>query len=353
MSSFNARIEVSSMKILVCLLVLVAFATTTTITADKIAFATDRTTADDFDIWKMEDDGTNDEEITDESDDARNPSISRDGEKFVYDVFNSDTAVLAEQIWIVDKDGSNAVNLTGSLSNECSGTEKCADPDAGARINADNDFRIVFTRTYVDEGQTGNPTITEIWMATVDISVPSLGSFYQITDILAAAGAQIDPAWCGSDHVIWSRPTNVATNEICVVEVDSTGPVGSEQCYFDGTDDKDDTHPSCSLDASQIAWSRSTPYGTSDIFIMDCIDSPDIGDDQFDDCDTAGATNLTSTNDDDLHPVFDLGGDNLAWTISYDNGDDAEIWTMTTSGTHLDQLTDNSAEDVDPDWGPD
>jgi len=68
-----------------CLVLLACMMMTTFAHADKIAFATDRSTADDFDIWYMQPDGSSQTEVTSESGEARNPSVTPDGYNFVYD----------------------------------------------------------------------------------------------------------------------------------------------------------------------------------------------------------------------------------------------------------------------------
>lgn len=312
----------------------------------KLAFVTDRTAGDD-DIWKARLDGTYQEEVTDNASDERNPSIAHTGDHWLYD--------RQGDLYITEADGTNQTNMTAGSTGACSGTALCTNPDAGKRVNVDNDFRVVFERTYTDTAQAGNPTITEIWMGTVDISAGTLGSTVQLTDITAAELAQLNPAWCGADHVVWDRSSpdeSFYEREICVLEVDSSGPVGSPVCFFgDDSDNLDDRYPSCNPAADKIVWSRGTQYGNGDIYVMDCVDSDDDGD-QFDDCDVSGVTNLSSDLHDDIQPVFDLGGTYIFWATDRGTGDDYEIFRMEDDGQSPTQMTDNSDEDRDPDVGP-
>lgn len=310
----------------------------------KLAFVTDRTAGDD-DIWGARPDGTYQEELTDHSSDERNPSIARSGDHWVYD--------RQGDLWIMEADGTNQTNMTAVSTGACSGSDLCTNPDAGKRVNGDDDFRIVFERTYTDTAQTGNPTITEIWMATVDISAGTVGSFAQITDIIAEDQPQLNPTWCDDDYVVWDRQSSDYFREICIQEVDSSGPVGSPFCYFgEAEDDTDDAYPACNPDGDKIAWTRGYGAGNRDIYIMDCVDADEDGN-NFDDCDDANAENLTyETSDDDFHPTFDTDGTMILWATDRGTGDDYDIWSMSDTGSHKEPVIDNSDEDTSPDIGP-
>jgi hypothetical protein len=237
----------------------------------RIVFVTDRTTADDLDLWKMKEDGTYPTEVTDESGSVFHPSASLDGEYFIYDD--------GTDLFMVDHDGEDTpVNLTsGTSAYPChnSGTDLCADPDVGELdgFGSPGDFRIVFTRRSPHPTYPGNPLVTDIWMATYDASEEELTDFAQLTEIASPAyGEQLDPAWCGPGQVVWSRVYEYASfyqREICIMEVDDEGPVGDPECY--GSDNDEDRYPTCNATGSKLAWARKdSAYGQSDIFIMDC-----------------------------------------------------------------------------------
>jgi len=77
-------------------------------------------------------------------------------------------------------------------------------------------------------------------------------------------GPQIQPTWCGSDHIVWVRQGTAVPYdpEICVLEVDEDGPIGDPSCYWGG-DELDDGHPSCNAAGTMLAWARQEAgYGS-------------------------------------------------------------------------------------------
>src|SRR5262245_21630310 len=216
--------------------------------SSRIAFVTDRTTEGDLDVWKMREDGTYPAEVTDETGDGHNPSIISTGLKIVYD-FDDD-------LYVVGINGGTPQNLTGSGTDPCNedSSDLCTDPDAGPLVlGGQGDYRVVFTRTT----GTGNGLRSDIWMGTVDVSEGKLVGAVQV----AAGwvnGSQRHPSWCGSTHVVWDRaqPLTLGAREICIVDVDADGPVGSPACYSGDDSDPVDYHvdeePACAPDGSKI-----------------------------------------------------------------------------------------------------
>ena len=307
--------------------------------SSKIAFVTDRDAPGDLDVWAMDDDGDNPAGVTSEVGDVRNPSITPNGTKIIYERGND--------LYLGNADGSGTPsNLTANLS------EPYGDPDVGPLVfGGQGDFRIVFTRT------AGSPAVSNIWMARFDVSEGHLTNFVQLTDADATDGGQFDPSWCGSTHIVWARPSPVAAfyePEICILQVGPTGAVGDPACYFgdDGATDLDDTEPSCRPDGSQIAWVRGGAYGgTTDIWVMDCDGT---------DCDWENADNLMEDSHalNDFHPVWSPSGSVIAFVSDRAKGpvqedDDLDIWIMSDIGEEKTNITDDySDEDNDPDWGP-
>jgi WD40-like Beta Propeller Repeat len=317
--------------------------------SSRIAFITKRTNPSYLHLWKMREDGSAQTEVLGGTVNHNFPSISLNGEKFVFD---SDG-----DVYIVDEDGADE---TAIMSSATESYEHASVGPPASGFSQPGDFRIVFSRTYHSPDITGNPTVTEIWMAMWDDSeeavvFPSSAPYGRITALTSAAqGEQVHPVFCGDDRVAWARDTDLGfyEREICIVEIDANGPVDDPQCYGHDSEENalNDDYPACNALGTRLAWSRAREsYAGYEIYVMDCDGT---------DCDFDNRTPLT--NDyyyNNTRPSFAPSGTYIAFASdrpvpgSEESADDMEIWTMESDGVNKVARTDNSAEDDDPDYG--
>ena len=77
----------------------------------KIAYASYDVATADTDIWVMNDDGSNPVDVTNDADVELEPDWSADGTKIAYRVAQ---AFVPSQVWSMDADGSNRVDLSSN-----------------------------------------------------------------------------------------------------------------------------------------------------------------------------------------------------------------------------------------------
>ena len=139
--------------------------------------------------------------------------------------------------------------------------------------------------------------------------------------------------------------------EIYVARVDG----GSPEVNLTQTPGANDRHPSWSREvdgntcpqqgppepatAQQLAFDSDRDGGDADIFVTNGLAAP-----------PAAVADLTSDDPaDDTSPAWSSSG-LIAYTS--DHGGDREIWVMDADGNNKTQITDNSADDANPDWSP-
>lgn len=289
----------------------------------RIAFSSAQTAGtSDRDIWKSNDDGTFQEQVTSESADVFNPTIAHAGRLVLYD------------------NGSNLFvhnfNGTGSATDLGPGR----DPLAGPYINSDRDFRVLYTIA------SGGHLV--IQMATFDVSANTLIDAINMTPNLTLD--QMHPAFCGLNHFVWASDDSYE-GQICYQEFDANGPVSdTKECYFSGYGDpRADIHPACDSNGRTVAWARenadSQYSGNHEIWTMDLDD----------DDPESTATRILSTINDATMPVWSPGDGQIAfaWNRLWMGSSDYEIWKINSNGTGGQlPVTDNLDDDDAPSWGP-
>jgi len=289
----------------------------------RIGFASDR--QGDFAIFKSRIDGTGVTQVTDQSGQAHNPTISPSGGKVIYDV-----------------DGVLYMNDFANPIGEPVLLGGGSDPDASGYINLARDFRIIYTF--------GEGGVFQIHMATVDISETENVLVNKVA-LTSSSKDSNHPSFCGTSHFVWIRDdTYNDLGELCYQEFDEEGPVGSETCWFSGIDDaKVDAHPDCDSTGTYVAWAReSEDYaGTHDIWRM-----PTSGDEE-------DAESIKDGQHDETMPVWSPSNSQIAfaWNRLWPAGssaNDYEIWRIdSTTGTGEQAVTSNDGvDDIEPAWGP-
>jgi Tol biopolymer transport system component len=328
--------------------------------SSRIAFSSDQQSSADLDVYVMQDDGTNQTRLTDapSSGLAHRTSYSYDGRRVLYDV--------AGDIWVARTVGSpSPQNLTAFTEGDCSGDEVCEDADAGPKINTAGDFLIVFTK------ETEEDLTSEIYIATYNVGTGALSHINPLTSDDGGSGLiDYHPAWCGDDHVIWSRESNCVAPasceltekyfwELCIVEVSQTGPVGDPTCFLDWTSAKANQHPSCNESGDMVAFAQSDgDIKSGDFYIEQPHDicTMDLTAEDPEDAVECNTDFDTDSDVDENHPTWSPAGTQIAFASNKPNNGpsdvDYEIWKVNDdfSGTPV-PLTDNTDVDDEPDWG--
>ena len=208
-------------------------------------------------------------------------------------------------IWVMDVDGSNPVQLTTDPAEDW-----FPDWSPGAE-------RIVFA-----SWRAGN---SDIWVMDADGS--------NQTQLTTNASGDFNPVWSpdGTRIAINSRRDG-PDSDIWVMDADGSNLVQLT------TNVSDDRHASWSPDGSKIVFStdRTTP-NDNDIWVMDA--------------DGSNKTEILSYPNYDLGPTWSPDGNRIAWSTRMTGEHD--IWVMTPDGSNQTQLTTHPEEDASASWSPD
>ena len=208
------------------------------------------------------------------------------------------------EVYIMDADGSNPVNLTNHPSVD---GEPSWSPDGS---------KIVFG-SYRD----GNP---EVYVMDSDGSNP-----VNLTNHPAFDGGE--PSWSPDGSKIAFRSDRSGNDEIYVMDADGSNPVNlTNHPLADG-------EPSWSPDGSKIAFG-SYRDGNAEIYVMDA--------------DGSNPANLTNHPLADFLPAWSPDGARIAFVSARGDGDQ-EIYVMDADGGNPVNVTDHPSSDQDPAWSPD
>ena len=258
----------------------------------KIAFTSDRD--GNAEIYVMDTDGSNPVNLTNHAAPDVRPTWSPDGSKIAFES-NRDGNI---EIYVMDTDGSNQVRLTDSAGRD------------GAPSWSPDGTKIAF-----ESDRDGN---IEIYVMDTDGSNP-----INLTNNADVDGA---PAWSpdGTKIAFHSR------GEIYVMDADGSNEVRlTDSAGGDGV-------PSWSPDGSKIAFhsDRDLP-GNAEIYVMDA--------------DGSNPMRLTDNRRPDSFPVWSPDGTKIAFD-SLRDGINGEIYVMDADGSNQVRLTDNAVQDLLPAW---
>ncbi len=202
----------------------------------RIAFRSDRD--GNFEIYVMDADGSNPVNLTDHSASERSPAWSPDGTKILF-TSNRDGN---EEVYVMDADGSSPTNLTNNPA-----------LDAGRPAWSPDGTRIAFASTRDDD--------FEIYSMAADGT-----DQIRLTDEPAF---DLLPSWSPNGTRIAFRSARDGNSEIYVMDADGSNPVNL-------TDHSaSDSEPSWSPDGSRIAF-RSNRDGNLEIHVMDADGSSPV-----------------------------------------------------------------------------
>ena len=264
-------------------------------TTGRIAFASNR--SGNYDIYSMNPDGSAVTPLTTHGANDRFPAWSPDGTRIAF--------TRGDDIWTMDADGSNEVNITADIA-----------PQAQKPVWTLDGTKLVFVYTESN-------SYTDLWTMNAD-------------------GTAKTPFWTYATGMFNSYdPTTTADRVIFNLDDDllykDLGGPGNGTLVGGATIDEVADYAAAT---DKLAFSRSSG-GPYDIYVTDA--------------DGQNPVNITGSapfgvGSNDLHSSFDPTGASVA-LASTSGGSDLEIWTVTATGASPQQLTDNNFQDTDPDWG--
>jgi TolB protein len=273
----------------------------------KIAFQRSPDRWTNHDIWIMDADGSNLLQLTNHSEHDGYPSISANGKTIAFErIRNSDPV----EIFIMKSDGSGVYALTNNNVHDC-------DPD----YHPDGKT-VLFTR-YNSSNQ------SEIWTIRDNGSGPKL--------LLTPGGSNVSntPSWSPDGKQIVFQDDNTGNSEIYVC--DASGKKMSQLTYNAAID----KCPSWSPCGTKIAF-LSDRSGSWEIYLMNS--------------DGSGVTQLTNNSGREFsNPAWSPDGMHIAFDCRHDNDGDGiwyfDIFIINADGTGETNITNSIYRDIAPEWG--
>jgi Tol biopolymer transport system component len=267
----------------------------------KIAFVSNRDT--NLEIYVMNDDGTNQTRLTNNTATDDMPNFSRDGARIVFSSNRNGN----REIYTMNADGTAQVRRTVNAASDY-------DP-----VYSPNGARIAFV-----SNRDGNPEIYEM---------NSDGS--NVVRMTTNAANDDAPAWSADGTALLFHSNRGGNNDIYVMDAAVGGVGGTARLT---THPRNEHRPTWSPDGSAVAF-QSDRNGNYQIFVMGS--------------DGLRQRNLTSSSAIDTYPCFSPDGGSIAFTTTRGGGDQ-EIYTMrrTGEGLGMRQLTNHAYADYDATWAP-
>ena len=267
---------------------------------EKIIFSSNQQD-DNYEIYMMDPDGSNQERLTTNSAEDLVLDLSPNGTKILF-FSNRDSNT---EIYIMNIDGSNQENLTNNSSEE-----------GGATFSPDGNEIVFFS----DRNGYFN-----VYVMDVDGSNQTM-----ITDLVGVCAHPIFTP-DGSQIIFSFRTsfTNCDYNDFYTVDADGS----NMEVFYNKWGS--DAYPRFSPDGNEIVFNH-TVSSKAQIYIID-----------------ADGTNeevlTTGTIGNNMHPCFSPNGDKIIFSSSLDG--DYEIYIMDADGSNWIRRTDNSWHDQRPIWG--
>ncbi|MGA9531248.1 MAG: protein kinase [Anaerolineales bacterium] len=286
----------------------------------RLAFVSDRDDGRTLQIWTIDPEGTNPQQLTFGPGDKNEPRWSPDGSRLLFtspggrDQFGND---LGLDVWVINSDGTGIKNVTHHVGD-----------DSGASWSPDGQS-IAFTSTRVND-------LAQVFVQATSCLNEEQDSCWDIDarNISAGYAVESDPAWSPEGGTIAvSASINGAPGRILL-----RSPFPGQPTRLDPTDHiVGAENLAWSPDASLIAFTWIQPT-MNEIWLVRMSDRG------------AGPIKLTNSlgNKD---PAFSADGQWVAFTSTRDQN--PEIYLMTANGGNQTNLTQSpSSRDLQPDWQP-
>ncbi|MCJ7824375.1 MAG: protein kinase [Anaerolineales bacterium] len=287
----------------------------------RIAFVSDREDGRTLQIWTMNADGSDSRQLTFGPGDKGQPRWSIDGTKIIYtapggtDEYGNN---LGLDLFVINTNRSGEpINLTKSIGDDF-------DPDWSP-----NGRQIAFTSTRVN-------SLKQVFVMSVvcNPAPDSCSSTEPPRNVTAGYAVEYAPTWSPDGQTLAVIASiNQARGRIILRPA-----VGGDPSWFDlqdriiGAD-----HLSWSSDSQFIAFSWLVKNGKQEIYIA-YAQSPSL--------DPISLTNSLGNKE----PTFSPNDQWIVFTSTRDQN--PEIYVMTTNGSGQENLTQNPARDMQPDWQP-
>jgi Tol biopolymer transport system component len=259
-------------------------------------------------IHRIDDTGANSVQLTPSDERSYGPpACSPDGSHIAFISRNSDEFI--NEVYVMDANGANVKQLTSF------------DMVAGGPAWSPDGRLIAFSVDLYTDGETTSGAIFTIRADGTGLT--------QLTDLGVYAWPS-GPRWSPDGEQIVFTVIHEQGSDIYVVDVDD---FHTTQLTSDGSH----RNPEWSPDGQHIAF-KSDRDGDREIFVMDA--------------DGSNVLQLTHNDVDDLRPRWSPNGDRIVFWSKLDEPFRSDIYTVSTDGSVLMQLTD-SGENQEPVWSPD
>lgn len=281
---------------------------------NKIAFCRQESSVD-WDIWIMNRDGSGQQCLLNSTAKDMNPHFSPDGTKIVFTRTTGTVPNIRNDAYIMNADGTGAVNLTSSLTYGAAGPKFSWD---GTKI------------TYFSSSPTGS---------VLGIMNADGTNKHEVKDQNNVAVQGVSPFFTPNGQwIVFQRIIgNPGDKQSKICKVPAAGGTVIDLTLASDFDEL----PRVSPDGNYIIYKH---YDLPEIYRIPINHTPG---------DSATMVNLTNTNTAaDDSPMYSYEGDAIAYMVGTTGLPSTEIWIMNTDGSGKTRLTSNSVADFDPTFSP-